>query len=58
MAVGTVRLFSILVTMAAPTPRNGSSVDPSGTGTTGAADAVGVAAADARVASEVTATDA
>ena len=38
VAVGTERLFSIFVTIAAPTPRNGSKEDPSGpdTGATGA----------------------
>ncbi len=36
VAVGTERLFSMLATIAAPTPRNGSKEDSSGTGATGA----------------------
>ena len=36
VAVGTERLFSILATIAAPTPRSGSKVEPSNTAVTGA----------------------
>ncbi|CAB4368427.1 unannotated protein [freshwater metagenome] len=47
VAVGTDRLFSMLVTIAAPTPRNGSRVDPSGTEVTGAgAEVAGAGAGD------------
>lgn len=46
VAVGTDRLFSILATIAAPTPRNGSRVEPSGTEVTGAGAADGAATAE------------
>ena len=51
VAVGTERLFSMLVTMAAPTPRNGSRVDPSGT-TTDAGGVVTEVEADAGAAAD------
>ena len=58
MAVGTDRLFSIFVTIAAPTPRSGSRVEPSGTAVTGATAEVvraGAAGAGADAAPFVTA---
>ena len=47
VAVGTERLFSIFVTIAAPTPRSGSRVEPSGTAVTGATAEAAGAGADA-----------